>query len=73
MRTITASGAIPRNDVDEIGNWLSSVGTRLHRIGSEWAARRRTAKDVPVPARGRRQGFVPADVAAFVATAMRID
>lgn len=66
MRTITATGAIPRNDVGEIGSWL---GAKLHRLGSVWAARSRTTKkDAAID----QTNSVPADVAAFVSTFMRI-
>jgi len=66
MRTITANGAIPRNDVGELGSWL---GAKLHRIRSAWAARSRPAKkDVSTD----QTNFVQADVAAFVSTFMRI-
>lgn len=62
MRTIAANGAIPRNDVGDIANWLG-------RVSSIWAPRSREAK---VKAAHDQKDFVQADVAAFVSTFMRI-
>jgi hypothetical protein len=69
MRTITANGAIPRNDLGEIGSWFSVVGATLHRFGSALVARSHAAKQDTAPA---QTDFIPADVAAIVSSIMRI-
>jgi hypothetical protein len=70
MRTIAADSSVPQG---KNGSWLSSMGTKLQRTMSAWAAGRRDARKTARPSDHRsRDPFLQADAAAFVSAFMRI-